>query len=104
MTAIRPNGYSGRPPTREHHQYSAPHLRLLGRQRGVTPSSLLGDKCLEPRSGDRYIAWGVSPRIPAPKIIISRGAATDVRTGGLRLPPQPKNLSPLRGFLSICRT
>ena len=79
---------------------SAPHPRFLGRHRGKTLSSSLGNKCLEPRSGDRYIAWGVSPRIPAPNKIISRGAATDVRAVGLRLTPQSKICRP--SGLSVC--
>jgi hypothetical protein len=67
----------------------------------VTPSSHLGDKCFEPRSGVRYIAWGVSPRIPAPIIITSRGAATDVRAGGPRLTPQPIICRPSGAFFYL---
>ncbi len=33
----------------------------------------------EPRSGERYLAWGVSPRIETSKKMTSRGAAADVR-------------------------
>ena len=79
-------------------RHSRPTRDSSGDTEEVTPSSYMGDKCLEPRSGDRNIAWGVSPRIPAPKIIISRGAATDVRTGGLRLTPQPKICRPSGAF------
>jgi hypothetical protein len=67
----------------------------------VTPSIHVGDMCLEPRSGVRYIAWGVSPRIPAPKITTSRGAATDVRVGGLRLAPQQIICRPSGAFFYL---
>ena len=77
---------------------SALHLRFFAIQRGCNSKQLLRRQGLEPRSGDRCIAWGVSPRIPAQKIIMSRGAATDVRVGGLRLTPQSKICRPSGAF------
>jgi len=45
----------------------------------------------EPRSGGTFIAWGVSPRIPAEFQIRSSEGAADI--GRIRV-----SLSPLRGF------
>ena len=52
---------------------------------------------LEPRSGDRYLAWGVSPRFKSARKRPSREAATDVRALMPAAHAAGENLSPLQG-------
>ena len=69
----------------------------------VTPSSCLGDKCLEPRSGDIWIALGREPQDSSPpnnRQPRSGDRCPDRRTAAYAA---AENLSPLRGFLPFSR-
>jgi len=73
---------------------SAPFASPQETQRRKIRKEIWRDEHIEPRSGEIWIAWGVSPRFPGLPETISRGAAADVRGGGLRLTPQPKICRP----------
>ena len=52
----------------------------------------------EPRSGERSLAWGVSPRMRERQNETSRGAATEISRPWLRFTRQPSICRPLRGL------